>query len=349
MSRLQETPSGDANMSKVALALVVLTLGSTSALAQTSWAEKLLEPPLVHDFGSVPRGAQLYHRYKISNPYAVPLEISTRVGCSCVSVTASSRVLEPKKDGYLDVFMDTRRFQGAKTVNIFFNVEHNPDEANPNHFASAATLQVSANSRTDVVLNPGQITFGVVSAGQSTPPMVLDVEYAGILDWRITEVVKHSAPLEVSFSELYRRTGQQVGYRVSVALKPDAPAGPLKHELFLRTNDPASPLVPILVEATIQASLTAVPSKVSTGHLKVGESVTKLVMVKGSKQFRVTSVEGLGEGVAAELPRAASEVQVIKLKCQPTKPGELRRDLLIKTDLNQTAPLSVSIDGVVDP
>jgi len=336
-------------MSKVLLALLTLVLVDSGIRAEVNWAEKLItKGGLTHDFGSVPRGAQLYYQYEITNLYAVPLEISTRVGCNCVTVTTSRKVLQPHEKGCLDVFMDARRFVGAKSVNIFFSVEHNPDNTDPNQYSSTATLQVTANSRQDVVLNPGQISFGVVPAGQASSPQALDVEYAGAMDWRVIEVVKHTAPLDVGYREIYRRPGQ-VGYRVTVTLKPEALPGPFKYELMLKTNDPTSPLVPVLVEATIQSSLTAVPSKVNAGHLKVGESVTKLVMVKGSKPFRVTSVEGLGEGLAAELPGKASEVQVVKLKCQPTKAGDIRREVLIKTDVNQAAPIPVTIDGTVDP
>jgi ectoine hydroxylase-related dioxygenase (phytanoyl-CoA dioxygenase family) len=49
------------------------------------------------------------------------------------------------------------------------------------------------------------------------------VEYAGVLDWRV-QGVENSAPLDVRVDELYRRPGQ-VGYRLNMTLKPDAPPG----------------------------------------------------------------------------------------------------------------------------
>src|SRR5207245_8268836 len=107
-------------------------------------------------------------------------------------------------------------------------------------------LRVSATSRTDVVVNPGQISFGVVPRGQATAAQSIDVEYAGVLDWRVNEIVKNEAPLNVTFKELYRRSGG-VGYQVRVAIKPDAPGGTLKHEIFLKKNAPANAPVPILV------------------------------------------------------------------------------------------------------
>src|SRR5262249_62394826 len=120
--------------------------------------------------------------------------------------------------------------------------------------------------------NPGQVSFGVVPRGQ-TPTQYIDVEYAGVLDWRVSDVEKPAAALDVSCKEQYRRPGQ-VGYRVAVSLKADAPPGPLKQELFLKTNDPASPLVQLLDASTVQAPLTFIPETVNLGSLQVGEAAT---------------------------------------------------------------------------
>jgi hypothetical protein len=329
-------------MRYVVPALLTLILGSTALHAQGSWAEKLFKDgKTTHDFGSVPRGTQLFHRFKLYNIYAVPLEITTRFGCNCVTVTPSTRVLQPKQEGYIDVYMDARRFTGPKTVTIHFTV--GPE------YVSTAAIQVSANSRADVVLNPGQISFGVIQQGQKPQPQTLDVEYAGVLDWRVTEIAGHSYPVEATFKEQYRRPGQ-VGYRVTVSLKADAPSGALKCELFLKTNDPASPLVPVLVEATVQASLSVVPSNLNLGNLKLGESITKKVIVRGNKPFRVLAVDGAGEGVATEpLPTVAAPTQIVLIKCQPDKVGNLKRQLKLKTDLDKESVVTVTVEGVVEP
>jgi hypothetical protein len=331
---------GESIMRNVLLVVACLAWSAASASGQSSWAEKMFKDGTTHDFGSVPRGTVLYHRFKISNIYAVPLEISARVGCHCVTATPSTRVLQPREEGYVDVTMDTRKFPGPRKVDIHFTV--GPE------YISTAILNVSAVSRTDIVLNPGQISFGIVVRGQKPAPQTIDVEYAGVLDWRATELAKHTAPLEATFKELYRRPGQ-VGYRVTVGLKPDAPAGALKHDLFLKTNDSASPLVPILVEATIQASLSVAPDQISLGTLRLGESLTKLVLVRGSKPFRVLAIDGQEDGITAELPTVAKEVQIVKIKCHPIKAGALRRQLKIKTDLEKEEPVTVTVEGIVEP
>lgn len=332
-------------MRNVALTLAALTLASTAAAAQAvpagSWAEeKMFERRVSHDFGSVPRGAQLQHRFTMTNPYAVPLEVTiSRISCGCVTATPSVKTLDPRGTGSIDVTMDARRFTGAKLVKVTVTV------SSP-QYNSTAELKVTANARADIVLNPGAVNFGAVARG-TTPTQTIDVEYAGVLDWRASELNLNSAPITASFKEMYRRPGQ-VGYQVSLTLKADAPAGILKQEVFLKTNDPATPQVPIAMEAVVQAPLTVSPEVLAGISLKVGEGQTRRVVVRGNRPFRILSVDGLGEGVTVvnPLPSAAATVQIVTFKYQPTEAGEFKRQLQIKTDLQDEA-VTVKVDGTV--
>lgn len=327
-------------MWKPLVALVAFAVVGAAPAAAQGWADKMFKDGLTKDFGSVPRGAQLFHRFKITNIYAVPMEITNlRTSCTCGTVTATVKKLEPREEGYVEVTMDTRRFTGSKTISIHVSVGP--------QFTSTAELRVTATSRADVVFNPGQASFGVVARGKA-PTQTVDVEYAGTLNWQVSEVVTNNAPVDVALKELYRRPGQ-VGYQVSVTLKPDAPAGALKQELFLKTNDPASPLVPLLVEATIQAPLSVTPDPVKLGALKVGEAKTQRVVVRGSKPFRILAIDGLGEGLTAEFPPEAAAAHVVTVKCQPGKEGEFKRQLTIKTDLDKDAQVTLTVQGAAAP
>lgn len=323
------------------VALIVVGLGTASASAQTPWAEKMFKDGLSHDFGSVPRGAQLSHRFVVTNIYAVRMEItSLKSGCGCATATAGKRVLEPRETTTVEVTMDARRFTGPKTVGITVTV--GPD------YVSSAQLRVSANSRSDIVFNPGEVSFGTVTRGQAVS-QIIDVEYAGALDWQVTEASAKDLPVDVKLQELYRRPGQ-VGYRLTVTLKASAPVGALKGDIFLKTNDPASPLLPVLVEASVQSNLTVAPAAVSLGAVKVGDTLTRRVVVRGTKPFRVLQVEGLGDGITLDPApgSTAAPVQVLTFKCQFSKAGDFKYEVKIKTDL-QDAPVSVTIDGSVTP
>lgn len=336
-------------MRKTLLALTVLALGAGTASAQSgAWADKIFGGKTVHDFGTVARGTQLVYTFTIHNIYSVPLEITNvRATCGCLTATPSTKLLKPQEKAQLHIAMDGRRFTGPKAINVYVTV--GPE------YVSTATLRVTANARQDVVLNPGHFNFGVVRQGQA-PTQTLDVEYAGNFDWRITEVVRNpAAPYDVVVEQLYRQPGQgrqagRVGYRLAVTLKPDAPAGPLNHELILKTNEPGgSQFMTVVVEGNIQATLNVSPSVVNLGKVKVGTEVMQKVQVRGQRPFHVLKVDGVGDGVTAVLPTGAAQNHVLVLRCQPTQAGDLRRQLVIHTNLDQNATVSVNLEGKVTP
>jgi hypothetical protein len=325
-------------MRNAVLTLAMLAVGTSPALAQ-GWAEKMFKDGLTHDFGTVPRGAQLFHRFTITNIYAVRMDITAvSAGCNCVTATAAKKSLEPRESTTIDILMDAKRFTGSKSVGIRVTV--GPE------FVSSAELKVTANSRADVVFNPGEVGFGSVTRGQ-TVTQSIDVEYAGALKWEINEVVVgKDLPFQATAKEWYRRPGQ-VGYKVQVTLKTDVPLGPLKEYFYLKTNDPASPTVPVLVEGVVQSALTVTPGSLNLGAVTVGDTLTRRVLVKGAKPFKVLSLDASGDDITL-VPSAdtAAAVQTVTFKCQFTKPGEFKRELKIKTDL-QDAPVIVLLEGNV--
>jgi hypothetical protein len=330
-------------MRKALVALFALTVLAPATASAQAWAEKMFrdkdakDNPLVHDFGSVPRGAKLLHRFKITNIYAVDMQIADiRASCTCGSAKETKKVLKPREVGYIEVTMDTTRFAGPKTISVFVTV--GPE------YTSTAELKVSANSRADVVFNPGQVSFGVVQRGQASPKQEVDVEYAGTLDWKITEIKTNDAPVEASFKEWYRKPGQ-VGYKISIALKSDAPVGALKEEVYLKTTDPNCPLLPVLVEGTVQAPLSVSPDVAKMDTVTVGQVKTMRVIVRGSKAFRITAIEGQEDGITAETPPTAAETHFVTIKCHPTKAGEFKRQLMIKTDLDKDGSVTVPVEG----
>jgi len=324
-----------------ALAICVLSAGPSLAQQQTAWADKLFMNKTSHDFGSVARGTQLKFSFPLKNIYAVDLEITNlRVSCGCVTPKASKKLLKSQEEGTIEITMDAWRFSGPKTVYIYVTV--GPE------YISTATLKVTANARTDVVFNPGEFNFGVIAQGQQ-PEQKMDVEYVGSLDFRIKEVVKPAdAPFSVAMQELYRPSPGKAGkvvYRMTVKLNADAPGGPFKHELTLKTNDPASESLTVTVEGNIQAALRAAPSNVVLGTLKVSEARNFKVLVQGNRPFRITEVKSDGPEITAELPQQASTVHTLNLRCTPAAVGDLRRQVTIITDMDKGASVTVTVQG----
>ena len=333
-------------MKNVVLTLAVLVLSSAPASAQQAWAEKLFGGVTSHDFGGVPHGAQVKYSFAVKNIYAVPLTfVNVRSSCGCLKPVANPGTLQPQQTGTIDITIDTSRFKGPKLFNVFVTV--GPE------FVSTATLTINAVSRQDVVFNPGQINFGVVPQG-ANPTQSVDVEYAGLLDWRMTEVVKNSAaPFDVVVHEIKRDPPKQgfagkVSYRLKATLKKDAPPGAIKQELILKTNDPMTPVLTLLVEGNVQATLTVAPNVANLGKTKVGEVKTLKVQVRGARPFRILGVDGAGDAVKVEVPTAIAATHLLTIRLEPTQAGELRRQLQIRTDL-ENAILTLPVEANVAP
>ncbi len=132
--------------------------------AQVPWANKLFvpkdtHPVVVHEFGTVPWGKIVTHRFTFTNIYAVPIQImeAPRVSCGCVRIIRyTDKQVAPLESGSIEVEMDARRFEGPKAVSI--QISFGP------RYQSTAMLQVRAVSRADGALEPNDADPQAVKA-----------------------------------------------------------------------------------------------------------------------------------------------------------------------------------------
>jgi hypothetical protein len=95
---------------------------SLPGAATRAWADKLFDA-LSMDLGACPPGALIKTRFKMTNPWSVPLDITdVRVSCGCVTTRLTHTTLQPGETGYLAVTMDSSRFTGEKSVAIYVSV-----------------------------------------------------------------------------------------------------------------------------------------------------------------------------------------------------------------------------------
>jgi hypothetical protein len=300
----------------------------------TTWATKIFAEangkiPNGFDFKTVAKGAALQHRFPITNIYAVPLSITCSVSCSCVTVTPTTQVLQPKETAHIDISMDTLRFNGQKEVNVFVKVQHYDPRP---QFWSDATLTIKAFCRGDVDLTPALAVFGIVPVGQQAT-RELQVRYHGQqVGWQITGLAPdQTLPLDVRYQETFRQGGQ-VGYKVWLGLKADAPAGSSKGDVLLTTNDPNNPTVAVPFDMTVQAPLTVSPEVARFGNVKAGAPAEKRVFVRANQPFRIIGVDGQGDGVTAEFRPDALPTHVLTIKIMPAAAGPIQKTLTIRTD-----------------
>src|SRR6185295_14420139 len=109
-------------------------------------------------------------------------------------------------------------------------------------------------------------------------------------DWRITDVKVGVPFLSATVKEL-SRVGSRVSYELNVHMDADAPAGYVADRLMLTTNDRRSNELQVMVEGSVTSDLSASPSSLMLGILQPSQKVTKQIIVRGKKPFRILKVE----------------------------------------------------------
>jgi hypothetical protein len=320
------------------------------------WGPALFNNKLVHDFGTVARGALAQHRFVLENVYREDIEIgSVTAACGCTKIDFPKKPIKMYETAEIVVELDTRRFVGFKEATIRVAVAFRPADPNRGPVSTEVQLKLRAFIRGDVVFEPGGVQFDSVAPGQNLQRQVA-VTYAGRADWRILEAASSSPHVQVSFKETGRNhdpdlRATKVTYDLAVTLKDTAPPGYLQERITLKTNDEKqeNARVPLAVQGLIVPSLTANPSMLMLGVLKPGQSVSRNVVVRGDKPFRISRVSGPDEQFRFTHATEAKPVHVLTVHFTAgNKPGKVAGKVRIFTDLGG-ANVDVDADGRILP
>lgn len=172
-------------------------------------------------------------------------------------------------------------------------------------------LSVRGHIRTDIVVNPSQVALGSVDFGQAAEKKI-NIEYAGRSDWKILEVKPSSPWITATVTET-ARTGGRVSYELAVSLSPDAPVGYVRDQLQITTNDRRATQFPVNVEGRVASELSVSPADVVLGLLQPGEEVTRQIVVKGKKPFRIVGIDCQSDAFSFHAGSEPKSVHVIPL------------------------------------
>ena len=106
-----------------------------------------------------------------------------------------------------------------------------------------------------------------------------------------------------------------MSYSLSVSLKPDVPAGRLREEIRLLSNDPEAPTIPIMVTGSIKGDLTAAPSVLSLGQIHSSAGASGRFIIRSSRPFGIRSIEGAGDGFATSAPDPCAKADARRHRC----------------------------------
>lgn len=343
-------------MKSLTLTLPLLVLAVPAAAQEPiPWANKFFTGPtstpppvILHDFGTLPKGTVKTYRFKMTNIYAVPMQVQEpKPSCGCVSVVEYTGQMGPREAGHIDIKLDTRRVDGPKVIKLPVTFR-GQDPTTKEPFFSTADLEIRAISRAEIAVEPGAFGFGRVPAGRKASQSVV-VTYAGTQpNWKITEYGVRKELFDIAFEQIPVRGTK--AYRVTLTLKETAPAGALTEHVELRTNEPGNQgALTLAVTGFVQPPL----SIVGTDHVKfpgvdVGQKTQQNVTIQAESAFKVTAVEGQGDGVSVMvLPLQPKKAQVITITFAPEKAGPVKKVLTVKTDTGESVALTVEGVGKV--
>jgi len=314
--------------------LVGLTTGPVSA---QDWAEKMFNN-LEHDFGTVARGADTVYRFEITNIYKQPMQIiGVSSSCGCTTPTVEHGTFKTYEKAYIVAKFNTHTHVGRKGATL--TVRFAPP------YQAEVQVRVHGNIRGDVVFSPGAVQFGSVDQGANKEQRI-SVTYAGRSSWQIVDVTNDNNYFEVELQET-SRYGGKVSYGLLVRLKDNLPAGYVKDELTVVTNDdrPDTQRIPLFVEGRVVPEISVTPESLVLGDVEQGQPITKKLIVRGKKPFRIIDVNCGDDCFTFKTDQQSKPLHFVELTYLPNdRPGLVKVPVQITTDRgpNRGAMLMVS-------
>jgi hypothetical protein len=315
---------------RMSIGVAFALLAATSLFGQ-QWATKMFEAT-EHDFGTVARGAKIEYDFALSNIYLEDVHVaSVRSSCGCTSPQVIKPDLKTYEKGAIRATFNTRAFQGQRGATLTVTIDR--------PFPAEVQLHVKGVIRGDVAFEPGSVQFGDVDQGGALERKVA-VSFSGRSDWRIVDVKSTNPAISGQLAET-GRAGGQVWYELLVRVAPNAPAGYLNDYLMLVTNDAAGTQIPLLVEGRVLSGITVSPSSLFMGVVQPGQKVTKPLVIKSKKPFRILSIDCDDKSFefgkeTDQTPKALHVIPVTFLAGADS--GKVTRTIRIETDLGETTP-----------
>ena len=203
-------------------------------------------------------------------------------------------------------------------------------------------------------VTPEALAFGQIKRGTS-PAANINVSFLGNGQWQILEARCESNYVKTALKELRRDEGE-VAYEVIGPLRPDTPVGKWYTDIWLKTNNPATPRVRVPLTVDIESALSITPGTVALGQVKAGTQAERKVIIRGVEPFRITDIKGIDKLVTVrDSTEDSKPVHVLTVTVNTPKAGEfnrtidLDRTIRVITDLAQEGQIEFQARGKVVP
>jgi hypothetical protein len=330
-------------MGRGSIFLVVWAALAIPSAGAQDWVNAVF-PEKAFDFGTVARGAKVLHAFKLVNRTNQEIHIADwRTKCGCTEVRVGARAIPPGTLTVVEAVVDTTKFEGYKASGLTLVIDR------PSYVE--VDLNLTCFIQGEIVLNPGQIDFGIVRHA-SKPTVTLTMNYnGGRPDFAVSRMQTRSGDVTAKVSELGRTAGGPTQFLVTATLNPSAANGLFRDQVTLITNDPAIPTLPISVMANVQSAVTVSPSVLNLGRVRPGEVVKKTIMVRSSQPFKLTEVKASDDDLSATPdPDGSRPLHMVDLTFKaPSRSGPYHAICEIATDLKDEPTATLSTFATVAP
>ena len=304
------------------------------------WASKMFTDT-THNFGTVARGSKTEHRFTFRNIYKEDIHISgVRTSCGCTSPVVTKDLLKTHETAEVVATFNTRTFLGQHGATLTVTIDK--------PYYAEVQLRVDGNIRSDVFFEQPFIDMGNVDLGKGSQQTV-EVTRTGSSPWQITDVRSANPMFEVMLSKPLRSATQTV-YDLTLTLKPEAEPGYINSELILVTNDPRAEQIPMDVEGRVVAEVTVSPQLLAMGVVRPGETVTKNLVVRANRAFRVVDVACSDACVSCKVPDREAAVQILPVTFTAgDTAGRIEREIRVATNLGPDVVPSVVLQVTIEP
>jgi hypothetical protein len=329
------------------LAVAALFIAAAqSACFADAWVSKMFAETK-HDFGTVARGSDTSYRFAAKNIYKQDIELlSVRSSCGCTSPTIEKKILKTGEVGYVTATFNTRTFTGVHGATLTVEVRWNDGG---NWLQGETQLRVDGNIRGDIVFTPGAVKFDSIYQGAPAEQKV-GVKYQGRSTWKIVDVRGASDALEVELTQTQRYSGL-VSYDLLVRIKDSATPGYFNDQLVLVTNDEENPRIPIYVAGRVVPQISVAPESLLLGDVSQGQQVTKRMVVRGKKPFKILSIQCNDEDCFQfKTDNESSDRHIVDVTFNAKKgAGNLKESINIATDLGQKFHATLNVYATIVP
>ncbi len=229
-----------------------------------------LEPESV-DLGSVTQGTLRSLDVLVHNDGTAVLKIiSIDSDCGCTVPQLPDSTLGPGEQTTLHVELSTSGATGRLVKHVYLRSN------DPGLERAAFTLM--AQVRPPVAVRPNMVDFGAVERGAGSTETVA-IKAARTDNLRIDDLKIPTALLTARTDS--RLEGDSLACLITLTLRPDAPCGPIRETIEVRTNLAAASVLPLHVRGQVLCAFKLDPLAFAFGQLRAGDTRERRVRLSG--------------------------------------------------------------------